>query len=176
MPSPLGHALAGLTVHALAARRPGQLFEVRRVALTVGAALVPDLDLLLRFVDGRNHHQAQSHSLGCALLAGLVVWGVATWRRWPRPLGWAAVVGLAWTSHVLLDYLGSDTHPPIGLMALWPASSGFFKFPWPVFMDIGRTLEWETIRHNAVAVAWETILLVPPLLLAWRHRLREAER
>jgi hypothetical protein len=174
MPSPVGHALAGLTVHALAARGRGELFDVRRAALTVGAALAPDLDLLLKFVDGRNHHQAESHSLGCAVLAALAAWMAATWRRWPRPLALAALAGLAWASHVALDYLGSDTHPPIGLMALWPVSSGYFKFSWPVFMDIGRTLEWETIRHNAVAVAWETVLLLPPLLLSWRHRLREA--
>lgn len=176
MPSPVGHALAGLTLHALGSRRPGDLFDVRRAAFTVGAALVPDLDLLLKFVDGRNHHQAEGHSLGCALLAALAVWALARWRHWPRPSALALLAGLGWGSHVLLDYLGSDTHPPIGLMALWPVSSAYFKIPWPLFMDIGRTLEWETIRHNAVAVAWETILLLPPLLLSWRHRLREAER
>lgn len=176
MPSPIGHALAGLTLHALAARRAGELPDVRRAALVVGAALAPDLDLLLKFIDGRNHHQAESHSLGCAVLAALAVWAVGRWRHWPRPPALGLAVGLAWASHVLLDYLGSDTHPPIGLMALWPLSAAYYKFPWPVFMDIGRTLEWETIRHNAVAVAWETILLVPLLLLSWRHRLREGER
>lgn len=168
--------MAGLTIHGLAARGHGELFDVRRAAVTVAAALAPDLDLLLKFVDGRNHHQAQSHSIGCALLAAALLWAFARWRHWPRPPALALLVALAWVSHVLLDYLGSDTHPPIGLMALWPISDSYFKFPWPLFMDIGRTLTWETIRHNAVAVAWETLILLPPLLLCWRHRLREAER
>lgn len=149
---------------------------MRRAAIAVTAAVVPDLDLLLRFVDGRNHHQAESHSVGCAVLAGLVVWALAHWRRWPAPRALALLGALAWASHVGLDYLGRDTHPPIGLMALWPLSDGYFKFPWPVFLDIGRTLEWETIRNNVMAVAWEAALLLPPMLLCWRHRVREAER
>ena len=174
MPSPLGHALAGLTVQALAARGREDLLDVRRVAIAVGAAVAPDVDLLFKLVDGRNHHQAQTHSLGCAVAAAVAVWVFARWRGWPAAARLALLAGAAWTSHVALDYLGRDTHPPIGLMALWPVSSGYFKFPWPLFFDIGRTLAWETIRHNAVAVAWETVLLLPPLLLSWRHRLREA--
>ena len=134
--------------------------------------MAPDLDLLLRLVDGRNHHQAESHSVGCALLAGLVVFVLARIRAWPRPaeLGLLALGG--WLSHVALDYLGRDTHPPIGIMALWPFSGGYFKFPWPVFLDIGRTLTWETVFHDALAVAWEVMLLAPVVLLVWRLRAR----
>jgi hypothetical protein len=171
MPSPLGHCLAALTVHALGARGRAELLQPLRIGVALGAAVAPDLDLLFKLVDGRNHHQAETHSIGSAVLAAAAVFGLARWRRWPRPFALAALAGLVWLSHVALDYLGRDTHPPIGLLALWPASSGYFKFPWPVFLDIGRTLTLETIRHNAVAVAWEAVLLVPPLLLSWRHRL-----
>jgi hypothetical protein len=149
---------------------------VRRVAVAVGAGVAPDLDLLARFIDGRNHHQAESHSLGFALLAAAAIFLIARVRGWPAAGRLALLAGAAWTSHVLLDYLGRDTHPPIGLMALWPASSGYFKFPWPLFLDVGRTLTWEAVRHNALAVAWEAVLLVPPLLLCWRHRTREEAR
>jgi membrane-bound metal-dependent hydrolase YbcI (DUF457 family) len=176
MPSPLGHALAGLTVHALLSRRRPELLDVRRIAVAVGAAVAPDLDLLFKLVDGRNHHQAESHSLGCALLAAAAVWLLARARGWPEAARLALMAGAVWTSHVALDYLGRDTHPPIGLMALWPVSSGYFKFPWPLFLDIGRTLTWETVRNNAAAVAWEAVLLLPPLMLCWRFRLREAAR
>jgi hypothetical protein len=165
-----------LTVHVLAARDRGELLDVRRIGIAVGAALAPDLDLLLRFVDGRNHHQAESHSIGFALLAAAAALALARWRGWPAAGRLALLAGAVWTSHVLLDYLGRDTHPPIGLMALWPLSGGHFKFPWPVFLDVGRTLSWEAVRHNAVAVAWEAVLLVPPLLLSWRHRIREDAR
>lgn len=172
MPSPLGHALAALTVHTLVSRDHSDLWDARRAALTVSAALAPDLDLLLRFVDGRNHHQGASHSLGAALLAALVVaWLARATRSW-RPARLALAVGLAWASHVLLDWLGEDTRPPIGLQALWPWSEAYFKSPWLLFLAIGRSLAWETVLHNARAMAWEACLLAPVLWLAWSWRRR----
>ena len=59
-----------------------------------------------------------------------------------------------------------------GGAALWPFADGHYKSPWPIFMDIGRTLEWITVRRNTVAVAWEAALLSPLLVLAWRFRTR----
>jgi membrane-bound metal-dependent hydrolase YbcI (DUF457 family) len=170
MPSPLGHALAGFAVHTLTATSRGELYDVRRAALVTAAALAPDLDLLLRFVDGRNHHNQETHSLGFALLAALLAAALAGWRGWPSPARWGLACGIGWSSHLLLDYLNVDTHPPIGLLALWPLSAEYFKFPWPIFMDIGRTLDGHTVRHNAVAAAWEAVVLLPPLAWAWRSR------
>ena len=170
MPSPLAHGLTGLTVHVLASRDSAELRDPWRLGITVGAALIPDVDLLFRFVDGRNHHNNEFHSIGFALLAavaGSLVFRILGWRR---PLALGLVVALAWGSHVLLDYLNVDTHPPIGLMALWPFSSAYCKSPVPIFLDIGRKLEWVTVRHNAVAAAWECVILVPLLVAAWRHR------
>jgi len=173
MPSPVGHALAALTVYAVAAPRDHPWPDRRSLAVAVGSALAPDLDLLWRFVDGRNHHQAQAHSIGVAMLAGLAVWLLAGARRWPRA-GWLGLLAtLGWTSHLVLDYLGRDTHPPIGLMALWPFSSAYYKLPWPLFLDIGRTLLWETVRNNALAVAWETLLLLPLAVWVVGRRFRE---
>lgn len=170
MPSPLGHGLAALALDRLTRRGEDQ----RRTLVLLGTALAPDLDLLLRFVDGRNHHQAESHSVGCALLAALLVFGLAKWRRWPAPAGLSLAACLGWLSHLGLDYLSLDTHPPIGLMAFWPFSTAYFKSPWSVFLDIGRTLEWVTVRHDAVAVAWEIVVLAPFLYLA--RRLRAPQR
>ena len=172
MPSPVGHALAGLTVHVLTARDRAERTSLGRAALLVVAAAAPDLDLLFRFVDGRNHHQAETHSVGAAALAALLVWAVARlWRR-PRAAALGLAAGMAWLSHVLLDYLGADTHPPIGILALWPFESGYHHCPWPFFLDIGRTLEWATLRHDALAVGWEILVLGPLLLASWRLRVR----
>jgi membrane-bound metal-dependent hydrolase YbcI (DUF457 family) len=175
MPSPVAHALAGLVVHTAVSRAPFELWDARRAALTVGAALAPDLDLLLRLVDGRNHHQAESHSVGAACLAALVAGVVARVLRAEAPARLARVVGLAWLSHLLLDWLSRDTNPPIGLLALWPFSHAWWKCPWPLFLDIGRTLEWATLRHNVVAAAWECVLVLPLLLLVARARFRARE-
>jgi membrane-bound metal-dependent hydrolase YbcI (DUF457 family) len=172
MPTPLGHAGAGLIVHVLAARDRAELASPARAALIVGAAVAPDLDLLLRWFDGRNHHQAESHSLGCALLAGLAGALIAFGARWIGPGRTALATSAAWMSHVVLDYFGKDTNPPIGLPALWPFGLTYYKFPHPVFMEIGRTLDVPTLLHDVVAAAWELAILSPLLFLAWRARAR----
>jgi membrane-bound metal-dependent hydrolase YbcI (DUF457 family) len=168
MPSPVAHFLAGVTVH-VATAPASDLGWRRRTAITVAAAIAPDLDLLLKPF-GLAVHQGASHSIGAAVLAGVAVALLAAVLRWPRAptLGLAAFLG--WSSHVVLDLLNLDTHPPIGLMALWPFTEGYYKVPWPIFMDIGRTLDWKTVRHDALALAWEAVLLCPLLVVTWRAR------
>ena len=100
----------------LASRSEQDLWDPRRVALAVGAALAPDADLLFQFVDGRNHHGRELHSVGAALLAALVVYGVWRLRGLSRAPSLGMAVGGAWVSHVVLDYLNIDTNPPIGIM------------------------------------------------------------
>jgi inner membrane protein len=170
MPSPVGHAIAGLTVHVLTAGSRDELRDWRRAGLVTSAALAPDVDLLFRFVDGRNHHGQETHSLGVAALAACAAFALALFLRYQRALVLAVAVGLAWSSHVLLDYLNVDTSPPIGILALWPLSGAYFKFPWPIFLDVGRTLDLRTIRHNILAAAWECVVLLPVLAWAWHIR------
>ncbi len=170
MPSPVGHAIAGLTVHVLTARDEAELLSQRRILTLVFAAIAPDLDLLLNLVDGRNHHQQQSHSVGLVVLSGLLAGIAFRVLRWPRPAALGVAFGLAWLSHLPLDYLNNDTHPPIGLMALWPINHEYYKFPWPVFLDVGRTLSWETLGNNLLAASWEGVVLLPLFSLAWRFR------
>jgi membrane-bound metal-dependent hydrolase YbcI (DUF457 family) len=168
VPSPLAHFLFGVTAH-VATAPARDLGWQQRTIITVAAAIAPDLDLVLKQV-GLAAHQGASHSIGAALLAGSTVAVAAAILRWPRPavLGLAALLG--WSSHIVLDLLNLDTHPPIGLMALWPLTHGYYKVPWPIFLDIGRTLDWKTVRHDALALAWEAELLCPLLLLVWRAR------
>lgn len=173
MPSPIGHALAGLIVHGSGADRRS-LEDWPRIALVVAAACAPDLDLVLRFVAGAHRHRAESHSLGAALGVALLTYGVARVRHWPRPGSLAVLVGFGWASHLLLDWLGSDTAPPFGLMALWPWSERWLKAPLVLFLDIGRTLELSTVRQNALAAAWEVALLLPILSVVLWFRQRKS--
>jgi inner membrane protein len=173
VPSPLAHGLAGLAVHVLASRDRASLADRWRLGVTVGAALLPDLDLAFKYVDGRNHHNNELHSIGFALLAGATSAVAFRLMRWRSPLLAALAVFLGWSSHLVLDYLNVDTHPPIGLLALWPFSPAYWKSPVPLFLDIGRTLEWATLRHNVVAGVWECAVLVPVLLACWRYRSRQ---
>jgi membrane-bound metal-dependent hydrolase YbcI (DUF457 family) len=172
MPSPLGHALGGLIVH-LGTAPPSESKAKARVLVAVAAATAPDLDLVLNLIDGRNHHQGASHSVGAALLAGALgaLW-CFLFRR-PRPWTWGGLIALSWGSHLLLDYLGRDTSPPIGIPLLWPLAI-YFHFPWSIFLDIGRRLDWTTVTHNTIAMAWEVALLLPILVLTYRWCSRRA--
>jgi inner membrane protein len=138
-------------------------------AVLAFCAAAPDLDLILRVFDGANHHRGASHSLAAAIIAGLC--GEALRRRGAAlPSGWA--ISWAWATHVLMDYLGVDTSPPFGEMALWPFSNGYFISPVSVFYDIPRSFSAAAIRHNAIAVAFELLVMVPIVALGWRIRSR----
>jgi hypothetical protein len=110
------------------------------------AAVLPDLD----FLWGR--HNMETHSLGAAVAAGIVAW------LWARGLGRLALtVGLAWASHVLFDWLGSDDTAPLGVM----------------FEAISRRYWLDGfVAHNLWAVTTEVLMLAPALALAawWRTR------
>lgn len=136
----------------------------------MAAAIAPDLDLLFKPV-GLAVHQGASHGIGAAILAGVAVFGLSALLRKPRAAGLGLAAFLGWTSHIVLDLLNRDTHPPIGLLALWPFADGHYKIPWPVFMDVGRTLEWATLMNNTVAVTWEALALGTVLVLVWRRRI-----
>lgn len=165
MPSPLGHALGGIACGWPLVPAAARARNAARTALVVGAiAAAPDLDLLV------NDHRGPGHSLGAALLAGMVVW-MATRR--PR---WGAAAGAAWASHVLLDWLGTDTRPPIGIMALWPASTAYFQSSLQIFPAISRRY-WlaEFWYYNVRALLVELAILLPiATLIVWVFRPRAA--
>ncbi|WP_291983176.1 metal-dependent hydrolase [Luteitalea sp.] len=171
MPSPLGHALAGLAVGVLAAgpralvraldppaaRRP---IDTALLALLPFAALgaLPDIDLLFGV------HSMYTHSVGAVLIV-LAVARVVTggWR-------WALAAALAYASHILLDWLGHDTTAPIGVMALWPFTPGFYQSDLHLFLPISRRY-WVQgfLAHNLTAVAREVLVIGPLAFFAyWR--------
>jgi inner membrane protein len=129
------------------------------------AGAAPDLD----FLWGR--HNQETHSLGAAILAGLAVWA---WKRQPRL---AIAVTLAWTSHVLFDWLGSDTTPPLGVTALWPLSNEYYFSNAFFFEAISRRYWLDNfISHNLRAVALEIAILGPPALLLFLRRRRTGDK
>jgi membrane-bound metal-dependent hydrolase YbcI (DUF457 family) len=160
MPSPVGHGLGGV-----AAAWPLVPQRTRRAAVLIAAiAIAPDLDLLV------GTHRGPSHSLGAALVAGVVIALIAPRDRWR----WGSAAAVAWASHVLLDWLSNDTRPPIGIMALWPLSHGYYKASIEIFPPVSRKY-WETRfwRYNAHALAAELIILGPmaaAVLWWWRRR------
>lgn len=153
MPSPVGHALGGLIV--------GEILTPSAVLICAVAGVLPDID----FAWGG--HNRQTHSVGAAVLAGLVVFA------WKRDRKLALAVTLSWATHVLFDWLGSDDTPPLGVMALWPLTSSFYFADASVFDAISRRYWLDNFyAHNLWAVIKEFLILGPIALLVWRRRSR----
>ncbi len=173
MPSPIGHALAGLTLGWAAsppASTPRAAWTQAAIFAALGAA--PDLDLLI----GR--HRAESHSIGAAAIVATL----AVVLRWPvartHTQAWLAVF-LAWFSHPMLDALGTDKAAPLGILAWWPFSRDYFLTGWDVFLPIPRKwTEHGFVWQVTKAAIRETLILAPiAAVTLWaRTRFRTARR
>ena len=109
MPTPLGHALGAMAVGWLICPRLGkESYAFSKPPMAIGptalagiayaaVGLAPDLDLLV------GAHSTYTHSVGAV---GLVFLAAFAASKRPRA---AAAVAAAWASHLLLDWLGSDT-------------------------------------------------------------------
>ena len=170
MPSPVGHALGGLAAGWLVrGNRLNEPYGRREAWLFAGLGMLADFDLLFGL------HSGPTHGIGAAILAGAFAWLPSISASARARTSLAAACILAYGSHTLLDWLGSDTSPPIGIMALWPFSREHFESGLHVFMAVSRRI-WQPERFwipNFVALARELLVLVPPLIvIAWLRRQR----
>jgi membrane-bound metal-dependent hydrolase YbcI (DUF457 family) len=171
MPSPVGHGLGGLAAGWLIMRRPpgAQSLPVTTAAAFAALGAAADLDLLFGV------HRGPAHSIGAALMAGLAAWAITARKR--PDLRLAVAVAVAYGSHVLLDWLGSDPTPPSGVWALWPLSHEYYLAPWQVFLGTSRRFHdhrfWMT---NVRALVRELAILLPVLLVVAYTRLIAGRR
>jgi inner membrane protein len=163
MPSPIGHAIAGVIVGSLVSPRRDN--GVRAIAAYAAAGMAADLDLLV------GAHSGPSHGIGAALIVGAVTWAILRRAHAHRRAIAACALALAYASHTLLDWLGTDSSPPIGIMALWPFSYQYYESPWHVFMAISRRY-WlpEFWTFNRLALGRELLILVPLAMLVFAMR------
>jgi hypothetical protein len=137
------------------------------------AGMAADVDLLF------GSHSGPTHGLGAAVMSGFVAAGclVASAPRLPVASAFRRkallVLGVmaAYATHTLLDWLGTDSSPPIGIMALWPVSGAYYESSVHVFMAISRRY-WlaEFWRQNLLALGRELLILVPIAAIIWRFR------
>lgn len=181
MPSPVGHALAGVAAgYLLGGTDSGRLTEGqsstlsarnllsdRRVITFAMLGVLPDVDFLFGV------HSAYTHSVGAIVVVGLM--GGFVGARAGLAAGVAAAA--AYGSHVALDWLGSDAVAPIGVMALWPLSSDFFLSDRQWFMSVCREY-WlaECWWHNSGGLIRELLMLGPVALGAVVMRRRLSRR
>ncbi|MDH5511268.1 MAG: metal-dependent hydrolase [Nitrospinota bacterium] len=192
MPTPIGHALAGLAVWSMA-RKPASLKEAFTrenagwAALCVLAANLPDADFINLTgggltVSGRYHH-GLTHSIGFAILVGALAGGWAWMRRAsrepglrpmaPDPIAVFHLTSLCILTHVSLDVFSVDTYAPngIGLPLLWPLDGSNFIVPWIDGVD--RT-DYFTVK-SAVIIAKETLSLGALFLVVTLYAARRAD-
>jgi inner membrane protein len=177
MPSPIGHALAGAAVALAADIAPPSWrshVEVKTgvVILAVLAAL-PDLDLIYPPM-----HRAFTHSVGSVLLITIIAAAVTGWVTGRRSIGFGVWCGLAWASHLLLDWLGVDPNPPFGIKAWWPFSDGWFIAGRAIFPGTERRYLFTVaaLVTNSYAVAIEAAIVAPIVLVLWQVRSRLTTR
>lgn len=167
MPSPVGHAIGGIAagwlIEALGGVQTARVLRMAAAFALVG--MLPDADLLI------GAHRGPMHGLGSALIAGLAA--AALTRR----AALAVAVAAAYASHTLLDWMGHDTTPPIGLMALWPIDRSYYQSQIYLFDAISRRY-WlpEFWSHNMWALARELLILVPIVAAIGMWRWRRASR
>ena len=164
MPTPVGHALGAIAAGTVARGRDPIARPWVAAAILAAIGIAPDLDLLW------NRHSRETHSVGAAL----IIAGVAAWRRWPiaatRGRMFTAAL-LASLTHPLLDALGSDSAPPIGVMMFWPFSTTHIYFGAELFPGVTRAW-WrpEFVGQIANAIGVEVLVLLPVFLFStWRQ-------
>ena len=164
MPSPIGHGLAGVSVAWLATPRAGRSLAIACALL----AASPDIDVLF------GSHRGPTHSLAAVVLVSAAAAMFATARKLPAARV-AAACGLAYASHLVLDWLGKDSATPYGIMALWPFSSQYFSSGADLFLEISRRY-WnrdEFILGNLRSLILELALLLPTAALAYCLKVRK---
>jgi membrane-bound metal-dependent hydrolase YbcI (DUF457 family) len=185
MPSPIGHVIAGVAAGWLVAGTPrlapratkqvAGTFPAkvpatfwREAGLFAALGALPDIDLVF------GAHSGPTHSLGATAIVGLMTFALARHLGAGHARRLALACAAAYASHVLLDWLGTDASPPLGVMALWPLSQAHYESDVHVFMAISRRYYqgWAFAEQNVRAVCLELVILVPILALVGRFRHR----
>lgn len=174
MPTPIGHALAGLAV-AWSAEPPSEAQPLGRALgralarpltlVCIALAVLPDLDLLYPPV-----HRAATHSIGATLLVTIIAAGVTGWVT--GRINWriAFVCAAAHASHIVTDWLGTDRNfAPYGIQMFWPFDKGWYISGWDMFLPVERRNPFSvaTIRVNMAAAIREIVILGPVVLAVW---------
>ena len=182
MPSPIGHALAGIAVAWTADLVPGDrawraaadsASWYRRAGsgvtlLCAGLAAAPDLDLAFA-----GAHRTFTHSIGAVVIVGLCAAVLAASAR--RPVARIALMcAAAYGSHLLLDWLGTDNYPPRGIQLMWPINHEWYISDLDVFRQTARLRIFTRgpMLTNVRAILQEIAILLPVLAVLWRSRIK----
>ena len=189
MPSPIGHAIAGAAVAWAGDAIDRQRSSTRFVAACALLGALADIDLILP-----RYHRSITHSVAAVavvLIVAAVVTGRVSRLRAQRKAGlarrralrrgeWrvALICAGAYATHLLLDWLGSDTLRPFGLQVLWPFVDQFFVSGLNVFAETERRNPFSgaTLVQNLWAAAREIAIVGPLAAALWWVRVKALAR
>ena len=160
--------------------------------LCAGLGAAPDVDLL--FVA----HRTVTHSIGAVLFVGLfAALGARLWSPYRppgspasrgticefgpftasarRPIARTALMcAAAYASHLLVDWLGADSYPPLGIQALWPITREWYISGTDVFRQTERfhIFTRPAIMTNLRAIVQEMAILGPIVVALWLVRVK----
>lgn len=136
------------------------------LATALVLAHLPDVDLVPITVYGfsavKMFHQAYTHNMAFCLISSLIASLLASVIRKKPFMHYFPFFSLLVFSHILLDAMGHDTNPPIGVQLLWPLSSSYFLFPVHLFIGVAKSTARELFSlWNLMAVLVELIVFLP---------------
>ncbi len=171
MATPVAHSLTATVVFMVIKKRLPS-WRDGLFGLYLLSANLSDFDFLPGLLLGdieRFHRGSTSHSIGFAILCGLLVYTIARWRRAEHPGRIGGLTAGLVGSHVLIDWLTRDPSPPTGVPALWPITGEYYTASWPLFLNVERNGldSLDVWLHNLLGATLEFGVLLPPLLLAW---------
>ena len=180
MPSPIGHALAGAAV-ALAAERlapAGRALPspTTLILLCVLLALSADLDLLSRYIGFGYTHRTLTHSITMVAFVMIVTAVVTGWVTGRITWFLVGLFGIAYGSHLLLDFYGHDPNAPHGIQMFWPFREDWVVADQTLFLNTLRREPFSTatMATNARAAIRELLVMVPVVLtLSWMSPRRQ---
>ena len=183
MPSPVGHSLAALTVHAVIGGGSGRKRWIWLAALLL-LANAADLDFIPGYFLGTpgDYHWGPTHSFAIAIVVGIAAGSILA-ASGIAPVRSVAILSCvsAYASHVILDMLiEHGAHPSpwffhstsIGLQALWPFTSERFMSVWPVFgmppPSVARNPLAGLLRPEIFPIIGRELLVMMPALIVGR--------
>jgi membrane-bound metal-dependent hydrolase YbcI (DUF457 family) len=169
MPSPIGHALAGVAIAWTPLKR--DTGAVPSALICALLAALPDIDLLYMPV-----HRTATHSLFTALAVFIVAAAVTGQVKGRVSWSFAAICAAAYASHAVCDWMGKDASSPYGVQILWPLSDRWFISPWRIFPGTERRsiLSERSILINLRAAVTEILIFGPVVALLWIRRTRRS--
>lgn len=180
MPSPVAHTLAAYSL--MITMDPTLVQNRQRNSLALGSAFVfgnlADADFVVAQFSSETYlrHHYFSHSIPFALLVTAVIWLLLRLARRRSAERWTVLLGAAYFTHLLLDYMTEDGSVPRGIPLLWPFTTRHFMSPILIFYSIHRG-DWQDIfsPENMLALLVEMSVMVPISLISlWFARRRLA--